>query len=119
MGEFTTALLTKLPAMDPPLLASSMLAFSSLKYEPERSLIKAYYMQVCDRILGRHWKGDIKLEEEDLSVGGFDRPLSFSSLRSTPSCLCLTTTTSQAWPRPSLCSNGSSSRTSSQSSFTR
>ena len=66
MGEFTTALLTKLPAMDPPLLASSMLAFSSLKYEPERSLIKAYYMQVCDRILGRHWKGDVGLEEEDL-----------------------------------------------------
>ena len=46
MADFTRVLLIKLPAMDPPLLASSMLAFSSLKYEPERALIKAYYMQV-------------------------------------------------------------------------
>ena len=46
MGDFTAALLTKLPAMDPPLLASSMRAFSSLHYEPDRVLVKAYYMQV-------------------------------------------------------------------------
>ena len=55
MSTFTGAMLSKLPAMDPPLLARSMLAFSALKYEPDRALVKAYYLQVRDRGEGRGW----------------------------------------------------------------
>ena len=55
MSTFSNVLVTKLATMDPPLLAKSMLAFSSLKYEPDRTLVKAYYMQVCGLYYMQVW----------------------------------------------------------------
>lgn len=50
MQEFNQALKGKLSTMEPPLLARGMLAFSSLQYEPQRPLLKAYYMQLYSRL---------------------------------------------------------------------
>ena len=74
MSTFTGAMLSKLPAMDPPLLARSMLAFSALKYEPDRALVKAYYLQVCDGGEGRGGEGLVSSTKQCLSITSLRAP---------------------------------------------
>ncbi len=50
MASFTSVLLSKIPSLDPPLLSRSMLAFNSLRYEPDRAIVKAYYMQAYSKL---------------------------------------------------------------------
>ena len=50
MDAFTAALDNKLPTMDAPLISNSMLALASLGYEPEKPIMKSYYLQLYSKL---------------------------------------------------------------------